>query len=173
MAEIQLGKVWINGKLVYYPDYISDLKKKYKSKKIKKKNTNDGRITHGMASSKKGIAPTYQAWQSIKNTNIRRKRLGKTMYHIHEAWLDEKNGFMNFLGDLGKKPSENHSLKRIARRNGYLPENCKWVEDVKIMAKCISCENLFQRWSNPKKEEKYCSQDCKRRKSSYGKINPC
>lgn len=38
-----------------------------------------------------------------------------------------KNGFINFVCDMGDKPSANYSLDRIDNDKGYSPDNCRWV----------------------------------------------
>lgn len=38
-----------------------------------------------------------------------------------------KNGFINFLEDMGKKPSKELQLDREKNNKGYSPSNCRWI----------------------------------------------
>ncbi len=40
---------------------------------------------------------------------------------------DGPGGFENFLSDMGKKPTKEHTLERMDRDGNYCKENCKWA----------------------------------------------
>ena len=79
---------------------------------------------HGMSKS-----PEYTAWRRMR----RRCNFKKdSEYHNYGArgikvcyrW---EHSFENFLSDMGKRPSNGHSLDRIDVNKGYFPANCRWA----------------------------------------------
>lgn len=48
---------------------------------------------------------------------------------ICEAWDDP----VQFVKDMGERPTENHQLDRIDNTKGYSPENCRWVDKTSQM----------------------------------------
>ena len=46
---------------------------------------------------------------------------------VCKRWLDKKNGFKNFLKDMGEPPTNKHQIGRINKKLGYYKNNCKWV----------------------------------------------
>ncbi len=86
-------------------------------------------IKHGH-SRRSGKTAEFRAWQAMKRRcygkNIERyKDWGGKGVIVCDRWL---NSFMNFLVDMGNKPTPKHSLDRFPDTNGnYEPSNCRWA----------------------------------------------
>lgn len=46
---------------------------------------------------------------------------------VCDRWQGD-NGYINFLADMGKRPSGKHTLDRKRNNEGYSPGNCRWIE---------------------------------------------
>lgn len=78
--------------------------------------------------------PEYRAWISMRdrcrNHNSRCFRdYGGRGISICPEW----DRFVQFLADMGPRPSEQHSIDRIDNEKGYCKENCRWALPVEQM----------------------------------------
>lgn len=80
--------------------------------------------THGLSK-----IPEYFIYNSIKERCFNDKNWAYQYYGdkgilMCDSW---KNSFEVFLKDMGRRPSELHSVDRIDSKKGYEPSNCRWA----------------------------------------------
>lgn len=74
--------------------------------------------------------PTYYSWASmlarcINENDPAYPRYGGRGITVCDRWIG-KEGFKNFLTDMGEKP-DGRSLDRTDNGRGYEPSNCRWA----------------------------------------------
>lgn len=85
---------------------------------------------NGHANKTHGLTKTveYKTWSAMKRRCYNPETESYSDYGargitVCERW---KNSFENFLADMGKRPSNEHSIERINVDGHYEPGNCKW-----------------------------------------------
>jgi len=83
--------------------------------------------THGLAHK----TPEYGVWQGMlrrcDNPRMRAFRdYGARGIKVCRRWKGV-NGFVNFLADMGKRPSPRHTIERKNASGNYSPTNCQWL----------------------------------------------
>jgi len=86
------------------------------------------RLTHGLRHT-----PEYNSWAGMKQrcTNPKHHKFpnyGGRGIRICERWL---HSFESFLDDMGRRPTNMHSIERLDNDGNYEPSNCVWADKSK------------------------------------------
>lgn len=99
---------------------------------ISKRSWASGRMDHIRTSNGEASArtPEYRSWLGMIARCYNRNHPKYPIYgsrgiKVCDRW---RSAFLNFLADMGRKPSAEHSLDRYPDNNGnYGPGNCRWA----------------------------------------------
>lgn len=85
-------------------------------------------LRHGHTTDRKAT-PEYNAYQNMLKRCLdpkseRYPQYGGRGIEVCASWRD---GFANFLADMGERPSPRHSLDRIEVNGNYEKSNCRWA----------------------------------------------
>ncbi len=84
-------------------------------------------LKHGYA---KNRIPEYNVWKTMRQRCNNPKNQDYELYGARGISICERwNDFENFLSDMGRRPSDEHSIDRKDNNGNYEPSNCHWTTD--------------------------------------------
>jgi YesN/AraC family two-component response regulator len=76
--------------------------------------------------------PTYRSWNSLFNRCYRENHISYVNYGAKGVKVCERwHNFVNFLEDMGERPSLEYCLSRFKDKGNYEPGNCEWKLKIK------------------------------------------
>lgn len=88
----------------------------------------DGSIVDHGEARRRANSPEYRTWARIVQRCHNRKYPTFKYYGDRGITVcDRWRTFVNFLADMGRRPSSEHSIERKNNNLGYEPGNCEWA----------------------------------------------
>lgn len=93
-------------------------------KRVKKANTGHIKTING----KTVLPKAYYCWMSMRNRcynpkHVSYKDYGANGITVCKRWYDS---YVDFIEDMGERPSNHYSVDRKDSKGNYEPSNCKW-----------------------------------------------
>lgn len=109
---------------------------------LQKERARAAQLKHGDTNHNGAISREYVCWRSMRSRCSNRNnkswdRYGGRGIKVCERW---EKSFENFLADMGRKPSPEHSIERMENSSNYEPGNCKWATRSEQMKNRRPCQ---------------------------------